>query len=46
MAHTAPTSPGLDREEPELTSEEDIPTPSNDDPDEIARQTEVHPQPQ
>jgi hypothetical protein len=39
-----PPCPGLDREEPELASEEDIPTPSNEDPEENARQTEVRPQ--
>jgi hypothetical protein len=38
---TTPPRPGLEREEPELTNEEDIPTSSNDDPDEIARNTEV-----
>lgn len=36
--------PRLDREEPELGSEEDIPTPSNEDPAEAARNTEVRPQ--
>jgi hypothetical protein len=39
-----PQIPGLEREEPELASEEDIPTPSNDDPEENARETEVRPQ--
>jgi hypothetical protein len=39
-----PPRPGLEREEPELASEEDIPSSSNDDPDESARDTEVHPQ--
>jgi hypothetical protein len=34
--------PGLEREEPELASEEDIPTPSNQDEEEIARNTDVH----
>ena len=36
--------PRMDREEPELASEQDIPTPSNEDEEEIARNTEVHPQ--
>jgi hypothetical protein len=35
--------PRLDREEPELATEEDIPTPSNEDPEESARNTEVRP---
>jgi hypothetical protein len=35
--------PRLDREEPELATEEDIPTPSNEDPQESARQTEIFP---
>ena len=35
--------PRLDREEPELWAEEDIPTPSNDDPEEAERNTEVAP---
>ena len=33
--------PRLDREEPQLSSEEDIPTPSNEDPEEAARNTEI-----
>ena len=36
-------NPGLEREEPELQTEEDIPTPSNDDPEEAARNTEITP---
>ena len=36
--------PRMDREEPELANEEDIPTPSNDDEEEIERNTEVRPQ--
>jgi hypothetical protein len=39
-----PPRPGLEREEPELATEEDIPTPANDDPEEVARKTEVRPQ--
>ena len=35
--------PRLDREEPELATEEDIPTPSNEDPEEAARNTEIAP---
>ncbi|WP_205960330.1 hypothetical protein [Ramlibacter henchirensis] len=35
--------PRLEREEPELATEEDIPTPSNEDPEEIERNTEVSP---
>lgn len=38
-----PTRPGLEREEPELTTEEDIPSSSNDDPEENARETQIHP---
>ncbi|WP_167772912.1 hypothetical protein [Ramlibacter humi] len=33
--------PRLDREEPDLWMEEDIPTPSSDDPEEIAENTDV-----
>ena len=36
--------PRLDREEPELATEEDIPTPSNEDPEEIERNTDVQPE--
>jgi hypothetical protein len=43
-ADMTPPSPGLEHEEPEFTSEEDIPTPSNEDPEESARHTEVRPQ--
>lgn len=44
MSTENPTGiPCLDREEPELAMEEDIPTPSNEDPEENARHTEVHP---
>jgi hypothetical protein len=43
-ADMTPPTPGLEHEEPELWSEDDIPTPSNDDPEEAARHTEVHPQ--
>ena len=38
--------PRLDREEPELASEEDIPTPSNEDLEEAARNTEIAPRQQ
>ena len=37
--------PRLDREEPELATEEDIPTPSNQDEEEMARNTEIEPRP-
>lgn len=45
MSIANPTGiPRLDREEPELTTEEeDIPTPSNEDPEENARHTEIAP---
>lgn len=33
--------PNLDHEEPELTSEEDIPTPSNDDPQQAEENTRI-----
>jgi hypothetical protein len=43
MSIANPTGiPRLEREEPELATEEDIPTPSNDDPAEMERNTEVH----
>ncbi|WP_156385404.1 hypothetical protein [Ramlibacter sp. Leaf400] len=35
--------PRLDREEPELSTEEDIPTPSNEDLEEAERNTEISP---
>jgi hypothetical protein len=35
--------PRLDREEPELATEEDIPTPSNEDLEEAERNTEIAP---
>jgi hypothetical protein len=38
--------PRLDREEPELATEEDIPTPSNEDLEEAERNTQIRPQPQ
>ncbi len=31
MLPNAPASPGLDREEPEIESEDDIPTPATDE---------------
>ncbi len=44
MSIANPTGvPRLDREEPELAFEEDIPTPSNEDEEEIERTTEVQP---
>lgn len=36
--------PRLDREEPEFALEEDIPTPSNEDPEDSERETQVHPE--
>lgn len=33
--------PNLDREEPELVQEEDIPTPSNDDPEQAEEITRI-----
>jgi len=45
MSQVNPTGiPRLDREEPEFAYEEDIPTPSNEDPEENARETEVQPE--
>jgi len=45
MTQANPTGiPRLDREEPELAQEEDIPTPSNEDEEEVRRQTEVDPE--
>ena len=44
MSVANPTGvPRLDREEPELALEEDIPTPSNEDPQEAEGDTEVRP---
>lgn len=44
MSIANPTGiPRLDREEPELATEEDIPTPSNEDPEENARQAGIVP---
>ncbi|WP_332814721.1 hypothetical protein [Ramlibacter sp.] len=45
MSTANPTGiPRLECEEPEFATEEDIPTPSNEDPEEAARNTEVHPE--
>ncbi|WBY01263.1 hypothetical protein PE066_17635 [Ramlibacter tataouinensis] len=42
MSTANPTGiPRLEAEEPEFSVEEDIPTPSNEDPEEAARHTEV-----
>ena len=38
--------PRLDREEPELAAEEDIPTPSNDDPEQAEKDTDLQRRPQ
>ncbi len=44
MSTANPTGiPRLDREEPELAMEEDIPTPANEDDETVAEQTEPHP---
>ena len=47
MSTENPTGiPRLDREEPELATEDDIPTPSNEDPEETERNTQVRPKQQ
>jgi hypothetical protein len=44
MSVANPTGiPRLEQEEPEFAVEDDIPTPSNEDPEEAARNTEIHP---
>lgn len=44
MSIANPTGiPRLEQEEPEIATEEDIPTPSNEDPQEAERNTQVLP---
>lgn len=45
MSVANPTGiPRLEQEEPEFANEEDIPTPSNEDPQEAERNTQVAPE--